>query len=409
MRVLQISHRHHVAGGSDAVFLATCDLLRDAGHDVIPFCLSSPYDLPSPYSAYFPRGADTGQARDGARYFFNAQARRRLNALLDAVGPVDVAHLHIYHGKHTPAILPVLRARAIPIVHSLHEYKLACPVYTLQRDGAPCEICVTGSTLNCVRHRCKDGSFLRSLVMTAEMATSRLLGDVRLVDRFICVSDFQRDLMRRAGIGPGKLATLHNFVSLTTDRACTENDGYLLFAGRIEELKGIATLIRAARACGQRLIVAGDGAYRAQMLASIDGFDNITYVGFKTSAELAHLMRRAKAVVVPSQWYENCPMSVLEAKALGRPVIGARIGGIPELIRDSYDGFLFEPGDSDDLIRAIAELDAADPLALSRNALNDAKARFSPAGYLRRLLSHYRDLSPSGVGAHLPTDQMATS
>jgi glycosyltransferase involved in cell wall biosynthesis len=392
MRVLQISHRHHVVGGSDAVFMATCALLENAGHQVIPFCLSSPRNLPSPWSGYFPAGADTGQARgrDSLRYFFNREARQKLNALLDAAGPIDVAHLHIYHGKQTPAILPVLRARGIPIVHSLHEYKLACPVYTMQRGPEPCELCVGGSTLNCLRHRCKDGSVLRSLVMTAEMATSRLLGDVRLVDRFICVSDFQRRLMQRAGIEAAKLVKLHNFVDLPDVSATTDSDGYLLYAGRIEELKGIATLIDAVEQCGHRLLVAGDGGYVAQMQSRIAGMANVSYVGFQTGDALRRLIRRARAVVVPSQWYENCPMSVLEAKALARPVIGARIGGIPELIRDRRDGFLFEPGNTDALIAAIAALDAAEPLELSRNALQDAAARFSSARYLGSLLSYYR-------------------
>ena len=138
MRILQISHNYHIVGGSDAVFFATCDLLTNAGHEVIPFCIKNPA---SKWARYFPRAADTCAApvSDALRYFFNAEARDKLRQILDQAGPVDVAHLHIYHGKHTPAILPVLRERGIPIVQSLHEYKLACPVYTMQRDGKPCD------------------------------------------------------------------------------------------------------------------------------------------------------------------------------------------------------------------------------------------------------------------------------
>ncbi len=394
MRILQISHRHHIKGGSDAVFFATSDLLREAGHEVIPFCMRSPLDEPSQWAHHFPRGADTGNAplADALRYFHNREAARRLEALLDECGPVDVAHLHIYHGKQTPAILPVLRRRGIAIVQSLHEYKLACPVYTLERDGAPCTECVGRRLpLPALRHRCKDGSLLRSAVMAAEMLTARLQGDVRHVDRFICVSDFLRTVMRRAGLPEHKLSVLHNFTPPAPEPSGPGHDGYLLYFGRLEALKGLPTLIDAARRSNHRLLIAGDGAWRAQMQARIEGHDTITWLGFRSGAELQELIARSRAVVVPSEWYENCPMSVLEAKALGRPVIGARIGGIPELVRDGKDGFLFEPGSTDRLLATLDRLNRADHAALSANALADHAARFSPGRHLDALLAIYNE------------------
>ncbi len=397
MRVLQISHNHHITGGSDAVYFATSKLLQEAGHDVIPFCIASDQNAPTPWDRYFPAGADSKKApfRDGLRYFFNAEARTNLIRLLDDVGPVDVAHLHIYHGKQTPAILPVLRARGIPVVHTLHEYKMACPVYTLQRNGTPCDLCVQGSALNCLRHRCKDGSMLRSAVMTAEMAVSRALGDVRLVDRFICVSNFQHQIMERAGIPARKLSTLHNFVDTSGPPPAMGHDGYLFYFGRIEKLKGLPTLIDAARHSGQRLLIAGDGAWREEMQKRIAGLANIEYLGFQSGRALTHLIARSKAVVVPSEWYENCPMSVLEAKALGRPVIGARIGGIPELVRDNIDGFLFAPGDPADLMRKFQTLERANHDNLSKFARKDAQTRFSKTTHQRTLLDHYQSLLSS--------------
>ncbi len=406
MRILQISHNHHIVGGSDAVYFATSVLLTQAGHEVIPFCIANPKNLASEWGGYFPPGADTGSApiRDGFRYFFNTEARRSLNRLLDRVGPVDVAHLHIYHGKQTPAILPVLKARGIRIVQSLHEYKLACPVYTLQQNGEPCDLCVQGSALNSIRHRCKDGSLLRSFIMAAEQMTSRMLGDVRLVDQFICVSDFQRRIMEQAGIPASKLNTLHNFVDTSAFRAGNGHDGYLLYFGRIEKLKGVPTLIEAVRRTGQRLLIVGDGAWRADMLRRIEGLANIEYLGFQTGPELRRLIARSHAVVVPSEWYENCPMSVLEAKALGRPVIGARIGGIPELIRDRVDGYLFEPGNRDDLVAALTLMERADHALLSRNARLDAVARFSGERHLSALMSYYSPKQPkSALGELLTT------
>ncbi|MBV1867939.1 MAG: glycosyltransferase family 4 protein [Marinosulfonomonas sp.] len=393
MKILQISHNYHVTGGSDAVFFATTELLQNAGHQVVPFCMDSPHNLPTRWSGFFPRGADTKtrNVSDTLRYFYNLEARRKLEELLRVAGPFDVAHIHIYHGKMTPAILPALRRHRIPVLHSLHEYKLACPVYTMQRNEKPCDSCLTSGPLTSLRHRCKDGSLVRSAVMAAEFMTARMLGDVRLIDRFLCVSDFQRRVMVRATIPVAKLATLHNFVDTTALKFQGDDDGYLLYFGRIEKLKGLPTLLDAVAKTGHKLIIAGKGDWVQQLVARISHLSNVEYVGFKTGPELSHLVARARAVVVPSEWNENCPMSVLEAKARGKPVIGANIGGIPELIRDGIDGFLFTPGNANALAKSLNALDTG-CATFGFKARQDIEARFSPKTYLGALLGQYKSL-----------------
>ena len=403
MRILQIGHNWRVVGGSDAVLLATSRLLERAGHEVIPFCLAHPDNLPSEYARFFPRGADTARPRprDLPRYFWNREAAAGLSRLLDAAGPVDVAHLHIYHGKQTPAILPVLRERAIPIVQTLHEYKLACPVYTMERGGRPCSLCLDGSTLNALRHRCKEGSVLKSALMLAEFHLSRLLGDVRLIERFICVSDFQRRVMERAGLPAEKLVTLHNFGRADSPEPAAEHDGYLLYFGRIERLKGLPALLDAVENTRWRLLIAGDGSWREALVRRIAGMKNVEYLGFVGGDALRRLVARARAVVVPSQWPENCPMNILEAKALGRPVVAARIGGIPELVRDGIDGILFRPGDVEDLRRALTESERIGFSGLSRQARRGWEEGFSPAAHLEKLLAIYAD-ARRAAKAHPP-------
>lgn len=393
MNILSANNYHHIRGGSDRVFFNTGDLLQAAGHRVVPFAAASPADEPAAVGAAFPRGADTAapRIRDFGRFLHNAEAARALAALVAAEGPFDLAHLHIYYGRLTPAILPPLRRAGIPIVQTLHEYKLACPVYTLERDGRPCRDCVGGSALHVLRHRCKDGSALRSAVMLAEFWSSRLQGDVRLIDRFICVSDFQLAVMRRAGLPAGKLTRLHNFVDTATFRPCDAADrgDYYLYYGRIERLKGVPTLIEAMRRTDGRVMIAGDGQWRPEMERRIAGDARFDFRGFLSGAALREAIAGAKAVIVPSEWYENCPMSVIEAKASGTPVIGARIGGIPELVRDGIDGVLFEPGDADGLAAAIAKVEAADRTAMGQAARADAEARFAPGVHLDGLLAIY--------------------
>ncbi len=407
MRVLQISHNHHVAGGSDRVFFETSSLLQEAGHEVIPFCTESARNLPSDWTSYFPRAADTGapRLRDAARYFYNTEARDRLRALLQTVGPIDVAHLHIYHGKMTAAILPALKSFGIPIVHSLHEYKMACPVYTMERQGRTCDACISGNWLNGLRYRCKDGSVVKSAVMVAEMALSRGLGDVRLVDRFICVSEFQREVMIRAGLPAKRLATLHNFTRPVT--AEPGHDGYLLYAGRIERLKGLSTLLDAVAETGHPLLIAGEGSWVPDLVARISSLPQVAYLGFCSGAQLSALISRARAIVVPSEWNENCPMTVLEAKAMGRPVIASRIGGIPELVRDGIDGVLFDPGDAAALAVAFRRFANLDHGALSAEASADLSQRFRPEVHLEKLLRIYRDAGAQ-ISTQSPSHRAAT-
>lgn len=396
MKILQVNNNHRIIGGSDSVFFNTLDLLDKSEHNVVPFAASGVGDAPSEFEKYFPEGVVSDKARlqDFPRYIYNRDARSKIASLLNAEGTFDIAHLHIYYGRLTTSIPRELKRRGIPIVQTLHEYKLACPVYKMERNGQVCEDCVTGSAVNVLRHRCKGGSLLGSAAVLAEHYLSRLLGDVRLIDRFICVSEFQLVLMARAGIPESKLVKLHNFVDTNEFRPVDKDqkENYLLYYGRIEELKGIPTLITAVKQAGMKLKIAGAGRWVDEMQRAIADDGNIEFLGFVSGAPLRELVARAKAVVVPSEWYENCPMAVLEAKATGTPVIGARIGGIPELIQDGTDGFLFIPADVDGLVEAFDRLQASNISDLGHAAHEDVQAHFSPEAHLQKLLSIYENV-----------------
>ena len=399
MKLLHINNFHYVRGGSDNVYFNTARMLEQAGHESVFFAAAHDDNLPDSHGAYFPPAVDTGRpaVSQVGRFLHNPQARRNLRRLIAEHGPFDLAHLHIYHGRLTPSILKPLREAGIPIIQSLHEYKLACPVYTMERGGQTCEACVTGSTLNVLRHRCKNGSLLHSAAALAEFWASRLQGDVRHIDRFICISDFQAGIMRRAGIPDAKLRRLHNFVDTAriTPVPVETRARYLLYFGRIERLKGVPTLIEAVKTTGHHLKIAGSGHWQEEMTQAIRDCPNIEHLGFVHGEALDNLIRGARAVVVPSEWYEPFGLTVIEAKAAGTPVIGADIGGIPELIRDGVDGFLFRPGDRRSLGDALDRLARSDPAALSAAARADACARFSPDTHLHQLLDIYREVSAS--------------
>ncbi len=210
-----------------------------------------------------------------------------------------------------------------------------------------------------------------------------------MIDRFICVSGFQREVMIRAGLPEKKLTVLHNFVEPAAQRHVSTHGDYLPYMGRIEPLKGVPALLEAAARTGQRHIIAGDGSWSVQLASRIRPAPNITYLGLQEGDALAKLVTSSKAVVVSSEWYENCPMSVLEAKAAGKPVVAARIGGISELVRDGIDGFLSSPGSVEELCDAFRRLDAISPQSLSDNALEDAALRFSANTHLAGLMQIY--------------------
>lgn len=391
MKCLQVNSFHHVRGGSDQVYFKTSDLLRSRGNTVANFAARDDKDDPHPDARFYP-AAQVGdrRLRDLPNYIYSSVAKTKVQEFLTHHGRFDVAHLHIYYGRLTTSILNPLRENCGAVVQTLHEYKLACPIYTMERDGKPCEVCVTDGPFNAVRYKCKNGSRAASAAMYAEFRISRALGDVSKIDKMICVSDFQRSVLERAGIPEAKLVTLHNFVDTADIRTAkpAEKKSYFLYFGRIEKLKGIKTLVAAAKSCGAEVVIAGDGQWVGDLTAQIDG-TNIRYVGFQQGEALATLVREARAVVVPSEWYENCPMSVLEAKAAGTPVIGARIGGIPELIQDGIDGMLFPAGDVSALAQAMEKVANSDIIDWGQAARRDVETRFSADQHYDRLLGIY--------------------
>jgi len=397
MKILQVSNNYKIRGGSDSVFFNTSQLLRSAGHEVISFAAKGETDQPSPFSKYFPKAIRTDLARpqDFFQYLYNKDSKDKISELLKVEGPFDVAHLHIYYGRLTTSILAELKRKHIPIIQTLHDNKLVCPTYTMVRDGKLCDKCVESSKLNLLKYQCKDANLTKSLAVLCEYLVSRLLGDVRLIDRFICVSDFQRDLMERGGVPREKLLRLHNFVDhqqLTIEPMPTRS-GYLLYFGRIEKLKGLATLVEAAKKAGQHLKIAGTGSWVPELFRSIANNPKIEYLGFVSGLPLRKLVMQAKAVILPSECYDLCPMTILEAKAVGTPVIGSRIGGIPELINDGIDGFLYPPGNEEALIAAFALLDRSNFNDLSQAAKEDILERFSPQVHLGALMNIYSNIN----------------
>ena len=389
MRVLQVNKFLYGGAGAETVMFRTADLLRAHGHEVSFFAMQDGRNVPCAESKYFPRGryydADHGlvsRARDAASSIYSLDARRALRRLLRDQRP-DVAHLHNVYHQLTLSVVDELAAQNVPMVMTLHDYKPVCPSYVLYTDNAPCHRCVTGRPGHAVKHRCIKGSRAASAVGAAEAMLARTRRLYERIDAFISPSRFLADVMAEGGLPPDRVHVIPNFVA--DDQFCEESarevsdPPMVLFVGRLEAVKGVRVLLEAARvvAPGIEIAIVGHGPLDVEVQqAERDGI--VRYLGHCDWREISLLMDRARALVAPSLWEENCPMVVLEAGARGCPVIASDRGGLAELVAHGRDGFLYEAGNVQDLVEKMRLLTVD----------SDLYRQMSIARYRRTVLDH---------------------
>jgi glycosyltransferase involved in cell wall biosynthesis len=352
-------------GGAEKSLFETARLLQDKGHQTRFFSMQHFRNRPSPDARHFVSEVDyedpslAMKLKSGARMLYSFEAARKLSALLDN-SRIDVAHLNNIYHQISPSILRTLRQRGIPMVMSLRDYKVVCGSYQMLSQDQPCEACRGGRYLQATVKRCVKDSLAASLLTSLEMFLHhRVLNLYGLVDVFISPSAFLRDKVREMGFA-GRVVHLPNFVCGIANVVPRFGSAQprLVYCGRLGREKGLATLIRAVKGLPVSLEIIGEGPMRAPLeaLAQQEAISNVDFAGYMSGTRLDRHVAAALAVVVPSEWYENNPRSVIEAFALGKPVIGARIGGIPELVRHEDTGLTFTPGDVQDLRAQIEHL-----------------------------------------------------
>jgi glycosyltransferase involved in cell wall biosynthesis len=359
MKTLIANYYYYLRGGSERVFFQHCKLMSRKGHHVIPFSVEDAKNEHSKFRKYFassmsfnPDQSFIDKLETAARIIYCKKNRKLIEKLISNYN-IDIAHMHNIYHRISPSILPEFRSKGIPVFLTLHDYKLICPIYLLYRDGNICEDCKGAKFYNCILHRCNKNSTALSVVSAIELYVHNLTKIWRKnVTSFISPSLFLKKKLVKFGFKHEEIVHIPNFLSLEKYRAKYNNDGYIVYVGRLSKEKGIRTLINAFQRTNfnNKLLVIGDGPLKDELSSLCEErVKNIFFSGHLSGKELRENIRNSKAVIIPSEWYENAPMSVLEAFAYGKPVIGARIGGIPELIDENADGYLFEPGNVDDL------------------------------------------------------------
>jgi glycosyltransferase involved in cell wall biosynthesis len=277
-------------------------------------------------------------------------------------------------------------------VLTLHDYKPVCPTYNRLRNDKPCSDCLDGDFSHVLRNRCADGSLGKSALLYAEAVVQRFMGSYESVDAFIAPCRFMQESIAHR-VPDDRIKLLYN--GIDTDEVCGSgaDDGYVLFLGRLVREKGVETLLKAHSkfSIGWRLVIAGTGPLSDALKAE---YNASNFVGHIIGEALKEIIDRAAVVVVPSDWYENCPMSVLEAMAYGKPVVGSRMGGIPELVEHNKTGMLFDAGNVEELAAALDKLMATPELRkqMGAEARKRVVNKFSLCQHNAGLLNIYQSI-----------------
>ncbi len=412
MKILMCNSYYYLRGGSERCFFDLTSLLESYGHEVIPFSMVDERNRPTPYAKYFVSHVDfPSQLGQGSsmrskfdtveRVLYSREARRKIEQLLAATKP-DIAHIHGIAQETSPSILPAIRKVGIPIVQTLHDYKLLCPNTNFVSHGQICERCKVYRYHNVLLHRCKRDSLAASFLAGMEMVVHKMLQIYeRNVDIFITPSEFLRDKLVEYGIR-NRIVHLPNFINLRGVQPGNKSEDYFVYYGRITAVKGVRTLLQAMlNVPKSHLFIAGAGDLEAELQAFVreNRLDNVSFLGHLDADELFPLVRKAAFSVVPSEWYENYSMSVIESLARSTPVIGARIGGIPEQVIDGWNGLLFEPGNVAQLSEKINFM-LSHPAAtqeMGRNGRAQVEKINGPNRHYRETLTIYRELLGSDI------------
>lgn len=386
MNILVVNWTWYASGGDWTYVENICKIYRQKGHQVVPFSMKDGRNFPSKYSNYFIENIDYKKVDKRSiaagikvvgKSIYSREAQKNLERLLADV-QIDVAHINVIHHYITPTILKILKEKNIPIIWTLHEYTPICPESTFISHGEICERCFGGAFYNCVTHSCKKGSYLASTVAALENYVHQYLNYYAFVDYYVCPSVFLYEKFKSFNFFREKLVQLyHGFDYAETEAARSspklQPEKYIIFVGRLEKIKGAHTVLKAMELCPEvQLKIIGTGMQEKELhdFKLQHQLNNVEFLGKQNKQQTLQWINGAEFLVCAPEWYEVLGFTVVEAMALGKPVIGSKIGAIPEMVLDNETGFLFEPGNFEQLANRIKTLynDENLQLKLGRNA-----------------------------------------
>jgi glycosyltransferase involved in cell wall biosynthesis len=384
MRVLCIHNFYQFAGGEDVVFEQEKALLRNHGHTVIE------------YTAHNRDMEAMSTVQRLKNTFWSQKSYDDIRAILRAEKP-DIAHFHNTFMMISPAAYYACRAESVPVVQTLHNYRLLCPAATFFRDGHACEDCMGKLVAYpAVVHACYRDSRMTSAVVAGMLTTHRAIGTwTDVIDRYVVLTEFARDKFIAGGLPGEKLRVKANFLA-EDPGAGTQAEDYFIFIGRLTPEKGVRSLLEAWRGLPTaRLKLFGVGPLEDEVRSFVKThhLNHVEVMGQQPRSEVLDTLRKARALIFPSVWYEGMPMTIVEAFACGVPVIAGRLGAAAEMIRDGQNGLLYEAGSADELVKAVNRFSDFDRNALGHAGRGQYERQHTPDANYQALMSIYDELA----------------
>lgn len=387
-------------GGAEISILRLQTLLREHGHEVNLWGMSHPDNQSSQWEKYYVSNVNynnkltfSGKIRAASKLLYSFEAKNKIDKLLEQIQP-DLVHLNNFAHQISPSILSVIKNHSIPSVMAVRDYKLICPNYMLFTKGNICEKCKGKRFYHCIYNKCTKDSYAKSALSSFEMCLHhRILKLYDKIDCFYTVSNFTRKKIIEMGF-PHPMEVIHNFVDAQKiEPKFSWEEKSIVYFGRLSKEKGLLTLIEAMKNTSLTLKIIGEGPFKPVLLKKIEKTPKakVIFKGFKYGEELWNEIRKSMFVVFPSEWYEPFGNVAIEAFTLGKPVVAANIGGIPEIVENNKTGLLFKPGDSSDLTKCIQTLENSPTRIkeMGKNARKVVLEKFNPANYYNRLMEIY--------------------
>lgn len=399
MRILLVNKFHFLKGGSEKYYFELGELLKQNGHEVAYFSMEDERNLETGDKEYFVPKFDLNNSSKlkALDVISNKENKKIMEKALDEFKP-DIVHLNNFQRQLSASIIGPCVKRNIPIVFTAHDVQAICPAITmLDNDKNICELCMKGKYINCVKKSCNKGSKAKSFIGALEgyyYRRNKIYTDK--INYIITPSEFYKNKFIEDGINPNKIEAIHNSIKMDDYNVETFDEGYALYFGRLSKEKGILNLINAfIKTNGGKLYIAGEGPEKENIenIIKENQLENkVKLLGFLNKEQMIEYIRKCKFVVVPSIWYENCPYSILETLAIGKPIIGANIGGIPELISHNENGFIYNS--KSELIDYMNKLFIDDKLV--KNFCNKSKQfaedLYSRKVYYNKLINIYNNV-----------------
>lgn len=398
MKILLVNKFHYLKGGSEKYYFELGKLLKEHGHEVAYFSMEDEKNITTGDKEYFvePIDLNKGSKLKALDVIYSKKNKKKMEEALEDFKP-DIVHLNNFQRQLSASIIDPIKKKKIPIVFTAHDVQAICPAITmLDNEKNICEKCMRGKYMNCIKKKCNKGSTLKSIIGALEGYFYRINKIyTKKIDYIITPSEFYKEKLIEDGISENKIVAIHNSVELKDYDILTEDNGYALYFGRLSKEKGILNLINAfSKLENGILYIAGEGQEKEniEMFIKENNLqDRIKLLGFLDSTEMKEKIRKSKFVVIPSIWYENCPYSVMETLAIGKPVIGADIGGIPELVQNDRSGITYKYDDINELADKMKELFNNEDLVkeFGNNAKEDANKLYGKENYYSEIIKIY--------------------